>query len=333
MLYFLIVIGTIVLGLIIWLAFIDGSYYVTRSTELNVSKEKAFELISDFKSWKSWSPWLCMEPNAKVNITNGGTGVGACNSWVGELVGSGEIEHTKIKTNQSIDQEIRFIKPFKSRSDVFWKFEGNDNSSIVTWGMKGKMPFFFKFMAKNMEPWIGMDYERGLKMIKDLLENEQINSSIKIDGQSIIPATHFIGLKAQCPMNEVGESMKNTFNTLNEYSEKQQIESTKALSVYHDFNFTKPNCEYSAGICIAEASPVNHNQLYNGHISEQKAIKVTFTGDYKHLGNAWSAAYAYARYKKLKVKKSIDPVEFYLNDPKQETDPAKWETEVYLPIK
>ena len=74
MIYVLIGIGLAILILIIWLASIDGSYYVTRSTDVNVSKEKAFELISDFNTWTIWSPWLCMEPNANVKISNDGKG-------------------------------------------------------------------------------------------------------------------------------------------------------------------------------------------------------------------------------------------------------------------
>ncbi len=333
MLYALVIFGAVILGLIIWLASIDGSYNVTRSIDVNVSKEKAFELVSDFKTWSSWSPWLCMEPNADVTITKDGQGEGAVNSWVGELVGSGEIEHIKIDSENSIDQDIRFIKPFKSQSKVYWKFEDKGETSIVTWGMKGKMPFLFKFMAKNMEPWIGMDYERGLKMIKDILETGKVDSSIKIDGKENIPSTHFIGLKASCPMNDMAPSMKTSFSTIKSYTEKHQIQYNNALSVYHDFDFTKTDCEYSSGVSIPSAIPIDHSDIYNGHVEEQKAVKITFTGDYKHLGNAWSAAYAYARHKKLKVKKSVDPVEFYLNDPTKEPDPSKWVTEVYLPIK
>ena len=233
----------------------------------------------------------------------------------------------------SLEQEIRFIKPFKSKSDVFWFIEDKEDASTITWGMKGKMPFFFKFMAKNMEPWIGMDYERGLKMIKDLLEKGSIASQINIHGVDQIPEAKYLGLKASCKMQDVGSSMQKTFGQLHEYTDSNAIETNKALAVYHNFDFKNPNCEYTAGVVTDADIKNTGSELFISKTNSQKAVKVIFTGDYNHLGNAWSAAYAYARNKRLKVKKGADPIEFYLTDPQKEPDHSKWITEVYLPIK
>ncbi|MCU4177793.1 SRPBCC family protein [Carboxylicivirga sp. N1Y90] len=333
MLYVIIAVSILILGVLIWLASIDGSYHVKRSITVKASKDKAFNLVADFNSWKSWSPWLCMEPEAEVNITNNGVNVGAINSWVGELVGSGEIEHLGIEDNSSIDQEIRFIKPFKSKSKVYWSFTDKDDGCEVTWGMQGKMPFLFKFMAKNMEPWIGMDYDRGLKMIKDLLEIGSVASNIKIDGKVEAPSESFIGIRTQAPMNDLAPSMQECFGKLKKLSQDKSITFDKTLSVYHDFDFTKPDCDYTAGIIAEPITLENNTEVYNGKLEKLKAIKVTFTGDYKHIGNAWSAAYAYARNKKIGIKKNQDPFEFYLTDPELEPDPNKWVSEIYLPIK
>lgn len=333
MLYVIAAVSILILGVLIWLASIDGSYHVKRSIEVKTPKSKAFDLVSDFNTWKSWSPWLCMEPDAEVKITNNGVNVGAINSWVGKLVGSGEIEHLSIEENISIDQEIRFIKPFKSKSKVYWAFTDKDGECEVTWGMQGKMPFLFKFMAKNMEPWIGMDYDRGLKMIKDLLEIGSIASNIKIDGTVNVPSEAFIGVRTQAPMDDIAPSMKECFGKLKTLSQESDIKFEKTLSLYHDFDFTKPNCDYTAGIIANPVDLDSGSGFYNGSLESQKAIKITFTGDYKHIGNAWSAAYTYARHKKISIKKKQDPFEFYLTDPEQEPDPNKWVSEVYLPIK
>lgn len=332
MLYLIIVLLVVVFIVLIWLTLMDGSYYVTRSVQLDVSREKAFELISDFNTWTFWSPWLCLEPDANVTVSKDGKGVGAVYAWTGKMVGSGEIEHKSFIEDISLDQEIRFLKPFKSKSDVFWKLSGKGETCELTWGMKGKMPFLFKFMAKNMEPWIGMDYERGLKMIKDHLEIGSIASEIEIDGITQLQKGKFIGIKTSCNMQEIASSMKGVFKELNEFANSHHLEAKKALAIYHNFDFKNPVCEYSAGLIIDKV-PRLDNGFTIGELTDQKALKITFTGDYKHLGNAWSAAYMYARNKKLKINKKSDPVELYLNDPSKETDPSKWITEVYLPLK
>ncbi|MCU4154643.1 SRPBCC family protein [Carboxylicivirga sp. A043] len=328
----LIVIGVIVLGLVIWLISIDGSYHVKKTKVIHVPKEKAYELISDFKTWKSWSPWLCMEPDAKVTMTNDGLGVGAINSWIGSLVGSGEIEHLELMENESIRQEIRFLKPFKSKSEVYWQFNDADGGCEVTWGMKGAMPFFLKFMAKQMEPWIGMDYERGLKMIKDLMEKGKINSVVTLEGVSELDSFEFVAIKETCLMNEVGESMKATFAKINALCETEKVEPETAFSIYHKFDFTDPECTYSSGVPV-KSDLMPGDEFYKDRYPKIRAIKVLFKGDYEHLGNGWAAAYSYLRYKKLKANKKIDPIEVYLNDPIIVVDPADWLTAIYIPIK
>ena len=62
-----------------------------------------------------------------------------------------------------------------------------------------------------------------------------------------------------------------------------------------------------------------------------RAFRVDHTGSYKHLGNAWSAAYQHVRYKKLKQRKGLD-FEIYRNDP-NETPAAELQTSVFLPLK
>ncbi|MCT4643783.1 MAG: SRPBCC family protein [Carboxylicivirga sp.] len=328
----LIVVGIILLGVIIWLVSLDGSYHVKRSMKIKTPIATAYDLVSDYKTWKSWSPWLCMEPDAKVDITQDGKGVGAVNSWVGDLVGSGEIEHLELKENESINQEIRFLKPFKSKSKVYWTFAETENGCEVTWGMEGAMPFLFKFMAKKMEPWIGMDYERGLKMIKDLLEKGSIASKVSIDGISSLDGFKFVAIKETCPMYEVGPSMKETFAKIHELCGSENIENETAFSIYHKFDFTDPECTYSSGVPINKEINIS-DTFYKDSYPKIKAIKVTFKGDYEHLGNGWSAAFSYMRYKKLKMNKKIDPIEIYLNDPKKETNPEDWLTAIYIPIK
>ncbi len=328
----LIVIAIVIAGVLIWLASINGSFHVKKSIDINASQEMIYEQVADFKTWPIWSPWLCMEPNAEVTVTNDGIGVGAVNSWDGDLVGVGEIEHLSLESYASIGQEIRFVKPFKSKSEVYWYFEESDGACTVTWGMRGKMPFLFRFMAKQMEPWIGMDYERGLKMLRDLIEKGKIDSEITIDGVTKLDGFDFVAIKKTCPMYEVGTSMKEAFAKVNALCEKEGIEVQSAFSVYHKFDFTDPECSYSSGVPLTKTSSVD-GEFYQSDYPTVKAVKVTFKGDYEHLGNGWAAAYSYARHKRLKINKKIDAIEIYLNDPTKEPDPANWLTAIYIPIK
>lgn len=317
---------------VIWLWTLDGTYDVKRSITVNKANADVFYLVQDFNKWTDWSPWLSMEPDAKVDITGSGTNVNDEYTWSGELVGEGTITHVKVEQGKSIEQNITFKEPMESSSFVYWEFDSvNDSTTKVTWGMRGKMPFFFRFMTKMMEPLIGMDYERGLKMLKELAEKGYVASKVEILGIVDAPAIKYMGQKVACTMDEVGPTMKATFYNLNNYAMDNSLEHERALSIYHEFDPIKGNVEYTAAIPINEDVKVAE-PYYVADIPAGKALKIRFVGDYEHLGNAWAAGMSYTRTHKLKENKDIAPYELYLNSPMEEPDSRNWVTELYMPV-
>jgi predicted transcriptional regulator YdeE len=322
-----------VLAAVIWLATLDGKYEVKRSISIQKPSEEVFALIQDFNKWTVWSPWLCIEPDATVNISGDAKSVNESYSWEGELVGTGTITHTDIKPLEYIEQEIVFKKPMSSQSTVYWEFSTvNDSTTTVKWGMKGEMPFFLRFMTKMMKPMIGMDYDRGLKMIKDLAEKGYVASKVEIMGVADAPAIKYIGERISCSMEDVGTSMGDAFYRIHELADTNRVTYDMAISVYHHFDFIKGDCDYTAAIPVEE--DLSWGEPYSiDSIPASKALKVKFTGDYEHIGNAWSAAMSYSRAHKLRENKGIAPYEVYLTNPMDEPDARKWVSEVYIPIK
>ncbi|TLX74886.1 hypothetical protein E9993_10810 [Labilibacter sediminis] len=317
----------------IWLATLDGNYDVKRSITVNKSNAEVFNLVQDFNKWSAWSPWLCMEPDAEVNVSGDGMSVQDAYSWSGELVGSGTITHVKIEDQKSIEQDILFISPMESKSFVYWQFNNvNDSTTEITWGMKGEMPFVVRFMTKMMEPMIGMDYERGLKMIKELAEKGYVSSKVEIEGIVEFDQVTYMGEKVACTMDEVGETMKTSFNNLSSYAEENSLQYQKAFSIYHKFDFMTGDCVYTAAIPLKEKIETQA-PYYIDEVPTIKALKIKFTGDYEHLPNAWATGMTYARTHKIKENKDVAPFEVYLNNPMEEQDKRKWVTEVYLPVK
>ncbi len=317
---------------IIWLATLDGKYDVKRSITINKANSEVFNLVKDFNHWKEWSPWLCMEPDAKVKITGNGMTVGDTYSWEGELLGQGTMKHLKIETGKIIEQDIAFLKPMKSESFVYWEFKNeNDSTTKVTWGMKGEMPFVFRFMTKMMEPMIGMDYDRGLKMLKDLSEKGYIASKVEVIGEVDAPEFKYIGERNSATFDDADEKMKASFMKLSEFASENQLQFDKAMSLYHEFDLIKGYYEYTAALPIKDDIEIK-DPFYIGDIAATKALKIKFTGDYEHLGNAWSTGMSYMRTHKLKEKKGIPSYELYLTNPMEELDEKKWVTELYFPI-
>lgn len=145
-------------------------YHVARTIRIDAPPARVFDLVSDFDTWTTWSPWLCADPEATVTVSQPSSAVGAVYTWQGELVGQGKVEHRRLEPNRLIAEELRFIKPFRSRADVNFELQPAGSGTEVTWHMYGSLPWFMFWMQSSLEAFIGMDYERGLKMLKELIE-------------------------------------------------------------------------------------------------------------------------------------------------------------------
>jgi len=329
--YIIIAFLLIITGIVVWLGMQKGEINVKRSITIEKPVNEVWPNIYQLNQWQHWSPWLCIEPGATVSVT--GEGSGSIQSWEGALVGKGEIEHKQIKDLRYIEQEIRFEKPYKATATVTWELEEKDSTTTISWGMQQKVPFFLRFMTKQLEAMMINDYDRGLKMLKEYALNKKVSSHVQIDGIVDFPGYEFFGKRAQCKMNEVGESMSAVMEELTKYSEENNIEFDKAFSIYHHFNFETNDCDYTSGVNIPQNSKYEKEGFYLGSIPATKAIKVTFKGDYENLPNGWMAIYSYQRTNKLKANKDIDPFEIYLNNPNEVVNKDEWVTEIYLPLK
>lgn len=307
------------------------AYHVERSIRIDANDSQVRPAIEDFSEWPKWSPWLCMEPTAKVNVfgTPGQTDHGY--DWDGDLVGAGAMKMASIDPRQQ-KMDLEFLRPFKSKAKVMIEIKPiSDSETQVNWHMDGKMPFFLFFMIGMMKTMIGMDYARGLKMLKEYVETGAVNSKVEIVGIVDVPRAHYLGVEARCTMDEIGESMGQTLPAAHKCATGNQIEMQGPPgALYHTVDLKQQNCHYTA--IVQTKSLAEIDGVKAGTIAPCKALKVIHTGDYQHLGNAWSTAMAYQRHQKLKPLKSQCAFELYPNDP-GDTPVENWITEVFVPVK
>jgi predicted transcriptional regulator YdeE len=307
-------------------------FHVQRSTVINDNPENVFAKVADFGTWTKWSPWLCAEPDAEVVVSEDASSIGSTYSWKGEVVGQGEMEHRKLEPGRLIDNEIRFVKPFKSKSDVTFEFESAGGWTKITWHMNGSMPWFLFWMVPQMEVFIGMDYERGLKMLKELIETGTVLSTTNVLGVERVGPLRMAGISKKTTIQEIGSSMEESFCQAAEAFNKHGLPIEEAgISVYHFFDMKAGTFDYTAGWILPESAGDVPAEMSTWSIPTVNALRVDHLGSYDNVGNGWSAAHQYARYKKLKQSK-VGTFEIYRNDPGQ-TEPADLQTEIYLPLK
>lgn len=310
-------------------------YHIERSIQIDAPIDAVSKLTTDFAEWPAWSPWLSMEPDARVDVygTPGQPNHGY--KWVGELVGEGDMQTRSIESGVH-KMDLTFLKPFRSKARVEFHLKSpTDATCEATWHMYGALPFFMFFMTDTMKAMIGMDYDRGLKMLKEYAETGKVNTSTEITGIVSAPALSYVGIEAQSSVEQMHESMGSTFPKLDQLATSANLSRTSvpAGSIYNDMNIKTQHCRYTAIIPVADTSTVTSAEsMITGTIGSSKAIKVTHRGAYTHLGNSWGAAMSFQRYKKHKMLKAQPPFELYINDP-QTTAEEDLVTEIYIPVK
>ena len=151
------------------------NYEVNRSIIVNRPLSAVFDYLKYIKNQDDWSPWKKKDPDMKQFFEGIDGEIGFISKWEGDkAVGMGEQEIKRIVENESIETELRFLKPWKSQSDAYLRVVGLDNQQTnVTWGFSGrnKFPFSIFMLFMNMDKAVGKDFEEGLSNLKQQLEN------------------------------------------------------------------------------------------------------------------------------------------------------------------
>ncbi len=306
-------------------------FHVSRSIEIAAPPEKVFEVVSDFNTWPNWSPWLIAEPDAKVTISADSNSVGSTYAWDGQVTGAGGMEHKKLDAPTRIESEIRFLRPMKSVSLVSFDLQPSEGGTTISWNMDGSLPFFLFFMVKMMDTWLGMDYERGLRMLKEWIETGNVTSQVNVHGKEQVAAIRMAGVQRTCSLAEIGPTMQKAICEMHEKFTAAGAPLDGAfMSVYPKFDMKTKQAEFIVGLQIPDSVAVPAG-LVEWTAPDMAAFRVEHIGPYDHLGNGWSTGQMHLRYKKIKQCK-VAPFEIYRNSP-EETAPVDLVTDIYLPLK
>lgn len=300
---------------------------INRSIVINAPVDKVYQTLANFKTWTSWSPWLQAEPDAKVDVSSDGLAY----AWEGNITGQGEMKILNEKKNESFDVDLNFIKPWKSHADVRFELKKVDSGTQVNWLMESSLPFFMFFMQKLMNALIEMDYDRGLKMLKDYVEDGTVHSKLEFVGNNAYPGCSYVGIRTHCTADDIAEKMGVDFQKLMDYVKEDEVNG-EPFSIYEKYDLVKKDVVYVAGMPVKEAPADLPEGFISGNIPDTQVYTTKHTGRYDHLGNAWSAMYQFQQKKVFKTNKKIFPFETYANNP-QNTPQDELITNVHFAVK
>ena len=303
--------------------------HVTKSIVIDAPIDQIYASVRDFKQWSKWSPWAIAEPDCPMTYAADGSGY----SWNGKIIGSGGITIASESAPHRIDHKLQFLKPFRSKADVYFTFTKVEGGVEVTWAMDSSLPFFLFFMKGSMETFIGMDYTRGLMMLKSQMETGGVPSKLEFTKGVPFTGRTYVGVRACCSLDKIGENMQRDVARMKKWRMESSVEiAGQPFSIYHSWNATKKTTEYTIGYPVVSVPSDLAPEFVSGKIPEFQAYTVKHTGPYPFLSNAWSAGMMHARGGAFKQDKKIAPFEVYENNP-EVTDPNALVTVVHFGIK
>ena len=165
------VIGTIALALVIGGFFVPSAFTVQRSTVINASPNKIYDLVVEPKKWAKWSVWNQRDPNMRITYSGPPFGMGAKWAWQSKSEGTGSMEFTRVEPDRAVEYSLSFPE-FGMKSTGALRLEPAGNGTRVTWtnsGDVGGNPLKH-YLTLMMDRMVGPDFEAGLANLKALAE-------------------------------------------------------------------------------------------------------------------------------------------------------------------
>ncbi|MGA8852795.1 MAG: SRPBCC family protein [Christiangramia sp.] len=328
-----------IIGTSIYIATKDGKFQVEKQQMMKAPQEVIFNEVNDYTNWKNWEPWSQESDDMIVEYGKKTSGDGASYSWKSEKMGNGEMKTIKANPHSSIDQKITFKTPFgESTSDVYWEFEPQGDSTLVTWGMKGEQSFMekaaFTFKDESLPEMMLPMFEKGLNNLQAEITKKMDSYSINIDGITQHGGGYYMYMTTASKISQVSDRMEKMLSEVNNFMVKNNIEiSGKPFVLYNEWNEERGTAIYSAAYFTpAEVVTTAESSILNGYMPKQRTLKTTLKGDYNNLKEAWDNAYTYMQKNGLKPDENAQPFEVYITGPKENANPAEWITNIYIPL-
>jgi hypothetical protein len=168
----LIIAGIIALLLIIALL-MKREHDVKREIIINAPRQKVFDYLRFLKNQDTFNTGAMAGADREQEFTGTDGTVGYIYAWKGDKdAGEGEKEIINIVEGESIEMEIRFIKPMVTSARIIMDTKPlSGNETKVYWSNGGTLKYPVNIMIPILEKHVVRDIDTSLSALKNILEN------------------------------------------------------------------------------------------------------------------------------------------------------------------
>lgn len=312
--WLLYIVLALVAAVIIWLARKPATIDVVQSKVIAASPEQLYNTVRDLRSWQAWSPWLMHEPDTTLTYSDDEQQEGSWYTWDGNLTGAGKLTHTTLTANERIDQHIEFTRPMKSQGDVYWTFKAVDGGTEVTWGMRSKMPFFFRWLAPMISEGVAKDYQIGLHKLAVHTGDTNKPFDLHFEGNVDVEEVTYIARHYSGPVDELPAAFETAYSELGAIIASNGMEMDGLpLAVYTNFDQKKRHI--TCDIALPVKAVVGEGDFISDSLTACTYQRTVQQGAYEHMELSWYAAMSHLRMTKAQLVKGHPMLERYPTDP------------------
>lgn len=311
---------------VIGLLFFSSHIEIRRSVVINAAPARVFGFVNDLRNYNEWSPWYEMDTTALYSYQGPFTGKGARINWESDdrNVGSGSMTYTDALPDSLIRIDLDFMKNGIAKSE--YRISPSDSGSVFTWVFMveaGANPLM-RIIGSFMEKLIGADFEKGLSKLKKIIESAP---AMKVERVKVEPL-FYLSMRLKTDVTGISKVLGESYAKIMEVMRKQNLDLADApFAIYHT---PPPMFDLEVGIPVVNPGK-DANGVTSGSFEPGEALMVRYFGPYEKSDAAHALIHAYVEANAITVTGS--PWESYVTDPSTETDTAKWETDVYYPVK
>jgi hypothetical protein len=325
------IIGIILLALValflIVAAFLPSKIHMEESVVINKPASLIFKQINSFENFVKWSPFQEMDPNMVNTFEGPKMGVGAKNIWKSKKSGDGSmtilesVPYSKVTSSLDIGME---------GATNYFEINEEQGGTKVTWGVDfPKLSYPAERYGGLMMPGMMKPiFAKGLENLKKLTEIMPDPPVLQV---ILVPEKAVLSVIDSCNWSDIGMKMGQMFGEIMALQPKAKFEfAGPPMSRYLKWD------EANKFTVFENCVPVDREVAGKGRV-QYKVLPATRAVMGTHFGAYDQTMYMYVAMdeyiKEFKLEETAGPVEEYVTDPMKEPDTAKWQTNIYFPVK
>jgi hypothetical protein len=145
---------------------------VERSIVIEAPADEVFPHLNSMRAFHAWSPWSAVDPDTQYEFSGPDQGVGSRMAWhSGDgRVGQGSQQITAILPTERVEMKLEFGEQGDGTAAFLLDSEGD--ATRVRWQFRTEFGWdlFSRYVGLMLDSMIGAAYEKGLRTLKDQIE-------------------------------------------------------------------------------------------------------------------------------------------------------------------